>query len=376
MLDVLKKKSRKSLTIRAIISIAIVIGLLALTDFAVFDVITGPTELDITAQPERYEGKYVTIDAQNFLTDYVEHTTTTTNTKTGSRSTSVDGNSYIVFNAVDDYENGFSVWYYYSIYMKKDLKTQIYGLIDDTWNYWADETNTVAPPAKLKVTGTWTKLEPQLERYYKETLEEMGIVESDYDVVYLYTIDTSKLGGQSVGFFWACMVAALLLLIYFIINIAGIFSSKYAGNINKYLHNNPSVSLAAIEADFSQAHLVGKKAWVGRKWTVYIEGPKADILSNKELVWGYYFKQTGKYSSSQLRVFNKDKKMFSINLSESEAHEALKYYAEEQPHMVVGYTKELETSFQKNFTEFLNLKYNPAIQAEEVDSYFRNDGNM
>lgn len=115
MLDILKKKSRKSLTIRAIISIVIVIGLLALTKFAVFDVITGPTELDVTADPEQYEGKYVTIEVENFLTDYVEHTTTTTNTKTGSKSTSVDGNSYIVFNAVDDYENNSSIWYYYSI---------------------------------------------------------------------------------------------------------------------------------------------------------------------------------------------------------------------------------------------------------------------
>lgn len=174
-------------------------------------------------------------------------------------------------------------------------------------------------------------------------------------------------------FFWVCMAAAFLLLIYFIVNVVGIFSNRYAGKINTYLHNNPSVSLAAIEADFAQAHPIGKNAWVGRKWTVYVEGPKANILANRDLVWGYYFKQTGKYSVSQLRVFNMAKKMISINLSEDEAHEALKYYAEEQPHMIVGYTKELETSFQKNFTEFLNLKYNPAINAEQADPYFGNN---
>ena len=106
------------------------------------------------------------------------------------------------------------------------------------------------------------------------------------------------------------------LLIYFIVNVVGIFSNRYAGKINTYLHNNPSVSLAAIEADFAQAHPIGKNAWVGRKWTVYVEGPKANILANGDLVWGYYFKQTGKYSVSQLRVFNMAKKMISINLSE------------------------------------------------------------
>ena len=55
MLDILKKKSRKSLTIRAIISIVVVIGLLALTKFAIFDVITGPAELDVTVDPAQYE---------------------------------------------------------------------------------------------------------------------------------------------------------------------------------------------------------------------------------------------------------------------------------------------------------------------------------
>ena len=40
MLETLKKKSGKSRMTRAIVSIVIVIGLLALTKFAIFDVIT------------------------------------------------------------------------------------------------------------------------------------------------------------------------------------------------------------------------------------------------------------------------------------------------------------------------------------------------
>ena len=44
MLETLKKKSGKSRLTRAIVSIIVVIGLLALTKFAIFDVITGPTK--------------------------------------------------------------------------------------------------------------------------------------------------------------------------------------------------------------------------------------------------------------------------------------------------------------------------------------------
>ena len=132
------------------------------------------------------------------------------------------------------------------------------------------------------------------------------------------------------------MAAALLLLIYFIVNVVGIFSNRYAGKINTYLHNNPSVSLAAIEADFAQAHPIGKNAWVGRKWTVYVEGPKANIPANRGSGMGLLFQADGKIQRQPAPRFNMAKKMISINLSEDEAHEALKYYAEEQPHMIVG----------------------------------------
>ena len=164
MLETLKKKSGKSRLTRAIVSIIVVIGLLALTKFAIFDVITGPTKLDLTSSPDAYEGKYVTIDVENYLPDYVEHSTTTTNTSSGSKSTRIDGNSYIVFNSFDDYEQNASIWYYYSIYMNKNMQSDLNKKIDKTWDYWFDETGTVAPPETTTVTGTWTRLSSQLER--------------------------------------------------------------------------------------------------------------------------------------------------------------------------------------------------------------------
>ena len=121
----------------------------------------------------------------------------------------------------------------------------------------------------------------------------MGVEESEYDVIYLYTVDTAKIGGQAVSFFWVCMAAALAFLIYFIYNIINYFNSSYASSINAYLRDNSLVSIAAIESDFSQAHPVGNSLWVGRKWTVYMDGPKAKILPNSELVWGYYYRRTG-----------------------------------------------------------------------------------
>lgn len=369
MLETLRKKSRKSHIIRAVISAIIAAGLLIWTGFAIVNVILGPVKIDIEQDPDIYEGKYVTIDAENFLTDYVEHTTTTTR-KYGGSSTSVDGNSYIAFQSVPDYETGTSVWYFYSIYMDKNQQDMMYDLMDDTWDYWADETGTVAPPETLTVKGTWTKMESQMEQYYRETLEEMGMEESEYDVFYFYNLDTDRIGGQTQLFFWVLMAVALAAILFFIWNMVGIFSNAYAGNIHKYLQKDSSVSMADIEADFAQAHLIDKNTWLGRKWTVYIRGTKAEIVKNSDLIWGYYFRRTGRNSVSEMRLYTVDKKIYHVSLTEDETHTALEFYASEQPQMIVGYTKELEKSYQKDFSGFLELKYNPAQRAASADAFY------
>lgn len=369
MLETLKKRSRSSNLIRAIVSIIVAVALFAFTKFALFDVITGPAKLDITADPATYEGKYVSIDAEFFLNDYVEHTTTTKK-KYGGSTTRVDGHSYLAFQTVDDYENQMSTWYFYSVYMDKDEQSSMYTLIDQAWACLEDEEGTTAPPEPLTVKGTWTKMDSQMERYYRESLAELGVTEGEYDIFYFYNLDTSKLGGQDIIFFWVLSAIAVAALLYCVLCVLGLFNHSYIKEINKYLQKDTSASMAAIEQDFNSAHVIGKDLWIGRKWTIYMTGASANILSNKDLIWGYYFQRTGRNSVSEMRLFSKDKKASHISLSEKSTMEALKYYAAEQPQMVVGYTSELDKMYSKDFGSFLNLKYTPAMTAAAADSSY------
>ena len=93
------------------------------------------------------------------------------------------------------------------------------------------------------------------------------------------------------------------------------------------------------------------------------------IFSNKDAVWAYYYRRTGRNSVSQMRVFVIGEKAHLIPLSETLTQEALGYYQTEQPHMVLGYTAELEKLYNKNFQEFLNLKYNPVKQQHTQDPF-------
>lgn len=369
MLETLKKKSRSSNIIRAVISIIIVVALLAFTKFSIFDVITGPTKVDITAAPETYEGKYVTLDAEYFLYDYVDHTTTTTK-KYGGSTTTVNGQSYVAFQSVDDYENATSIWYFYSVYLDKSKQSSMSAKIDEAFDYLEDDTGSTPPPEPVTVTGTWSKMDSEMERYFGQALAELGVEETEYDKFYFYEIDTKKIGGFNPPLFWVMMAVAAAALLYGVLSIIGIFSNGYLKEIQKYLQKDSSVSMAMIEADFSQAHTIAKDVWIGRKWTVYMLGNKAMILANKDLIWGYYYRRTGRNSVSEMRLYTKERKLFHVSLSEADTQSALKIYVEEQPHMVIGYTNELEKMYNKNFTDFMNLKYNPAKNAAEADPYF------
>ncbi|MCI8951391.1 MAG: hypothetical protein HFG49_15390 [Lachnospiraceae bacterium] len=368
MLETLRKKSRKSNIIRVILSIIAVVALLAISKFAIFDVITGPTKLDITANPDAYEGMYVTIDTEFFLYDYVEHTTTTTR-KYGGKTTSTNGYSYVAFQSVNDYEADSSTWYFYSVYLDKSKQSSMNAKMNEAFEYWNDETGKIAPPDPVTVTGTWTKMDSEMERYFRSAMTDLEVTEGEYDKFYFYELDTKNIGGLNALLFWVVNAGAVALLLFAVLSLFGLFSNAYIKNIHQYLQKDSTISMAAIEEDFNQARNIAKNVWVGRKWTIYMDGAKAKILANKELIWGYYYSRTGRNSVSEMRLYTKAKKLFHISLSEKDTQEILKIYAAEQPHMVVGYTSELEKMYNKNFNGFLELQYNPAMRESSEDPF-------
>lgn len=362
MLETLKKKARKSNLWRIILSIIAIGIMMAVTKFAILDVITGPTRMDITAAPETYEGKYVTIDAEYFLYDYIEHTTTTTR-ESGSKTTSTNGYSYLAFQSVPQTGSEEDVWYFYSIYLNKNRQDEMSSKIDQTYAYLNDETGSANPPQPVKITGVWNKMDAQTERYFQKVLAEVGIEASDLNQVYLYELDTKNIGGVNATLFWVLTAVSAGLLLFALLSVLGLFSSAYMKNLQQYLQKNPTVSMQEIEEDFNQAHLISSDVWIGKKWTIYMQGNKACILTNSDLVWGYYYSRTGRYNVSEMRLFTRNKTQHGISLSEKNTQAALKIYVDEQAQMVIGYSKDLEKMYNKDFNGFLELRYNPVMRA-------------
>ena len=88
-----------------------------------------------------------------------------------------------------------------------------------------------------------------------------------------------------------------------------------------------------------------------------------DILPMQQQVWAYYYQRNGKNSVSQIRFFDLNQKLRSINIGQKLAGNLLVKVGENFNHIVVGYDAALEKIFKKDYNAFLNIKYNQAKAA-------------
>lgn len=359
MLEEALKKCRGSAKKAIIIALVVIVLAMVAPKLAPISFILGPKDLtgETNLDYADYEGKYVSIDIEYVFDYYLESYSVNTDTN-AKRLTSY---GYVVYNWDDD--SCFAV----ELSSKQDDKMN--KLMDQTVDYYNYGT---VPTEKITVKGTIKELKGQKLTYYKESVEGLGeVLTGIEDVAVAYVLDSSEVNGISNGFVFMAYIAAgiaLLIMVYYIFRyVTGGMKSK----LNKFLSTHQDITEEQIDADMISAAKIGKNVWAGKKYTVYIQGIYLNIIENKNLVWAYYYRRTGRNAVSQVRTYNKDHKMVVINMSNSLADELLKLYSETQPHIVVGYTKEVEKQYNKDFAGFLNLQYNPAQSLASTDDYNR-----
>lgn len=110
-------------------------------------------------------------------------------------------------------------------------------------------------------------------------------------------------------------------------------------------------TLDQLDEDFAEAEYIGKNLWIGNKCTYHIGYLYPYIIENKDLVWVYLTRVSGKSTSWQVNFCDKNKKMTSVAMkSKKKAKRIAEVYNNRFPHIVVGFNEDLEG--------FLNLRYN------------------
>lgn len=354
MYELLRKQIMKRTIIRVIIALVMIAVYFVMFQLTIIELIKGPAQITYDMDFAAYEGKQVTYDARCVLSEYVRIEESNTRTS----ATKVTDIGYLVF----DEESG----WLFGIQLKNKNEAGMDKLMEESIDYFLMYTDE--QPEGIKVTGTLIKLEDDDLRYYNETIDYLFEEVPEWkDYAAPYAIVDGTIGGVTSVAFYIFTAAAVLILIYLIYIIACFFTGKYKKKINKFLEENPSVSFNHIESDFAAASLFGKGVWIGTRWTFYIDGIYASLIPNKDIVWAYYFRRTGKRSESHIKIYTKEKKYYQINGSEKLSMEILQHYARQFPHIVTGYDKELEKLYSKDFEKFLEIKYRTEAAASEFE---------
>ncbi len=219
----------------------------------------------------------------------------------------------------------------------------------------------------IKYSGAVNKMTSEEYEYFKEYFLESDFTEEELDDWTLpYYINVGALTGGAATSAW--IIAGLGGALF----LAGVFLLVLALTGGKLKTFKKELAQAGFEEgsvdyEYEGARLFNKKSdfRVGRRLTFFLIGSKPHVVANDKLVWVYQSTtthrtngiKTGTTYAVMLRTF--DKKSFTVAVSnEGEAQEALQYISQTIPGAVVGYDDELNKMYQRDFQNFLQLKYN------------------
>ncbi len=350
MLEELRAKCKKSLRKQMIISAVIAIVLLVAPLMAPLRFLMGPKEMTDIANLEKYEGKYVSYEIEYAFDYYME--SYSYNSDTGRR-TSTNSYGYIVYDW--DANACFAV----EIASKHDKDMN--DIMDATWNGTEIEKTVVAE-------GTLKELKGDDLKYFKESAAYYEDIPGFENSVKYYVIDYNRINNVPLGIVALCYFGIMICAIFFIIALVKALTHKADKRVKKFLEANISVREDQIDNDLRTATKIGSNLWAGQLFTIYIASANIHILDNRNIVWAYYYSRSGRNSVSQVRTYNKDKKMVAINLSANLSQALLEEYVAKQPQMIVGYDRDLDKQYSKDFEGFLNLRYYAAKKQSEENT--------
>ncbi|MBQ4069614.1 MAG: hypothetical protein IJC76_10230 [Lachnospiraceae bacterium] len=360
MFNEIVKRVKRNQLISMMLFIVIAIICLAITRFNIINVVNGPENVNLVKNDIKdYNGKYIQVSIYHPLgiyeEDYVENTST--------KEQNTTHYAYLIYDADETYSN-------YSLYgamIPKSMYYEFNKLADESSNFLMSED--FLPTYKpFAFKGLVKKMDSIQLGYYNSVLSELGQPSVDE----AYYIDYNIMpGDMDYSFVVAFTVIAGIFVLIAIIMLILSFTNRGLVSIQKYVAKHPETSLERLDYEFQSSQCFAKNVWVS-KGHIFKCGPfSVKIIDLSDIVWAYYYKKTGKHPQSYIRMYNTKKRMLSVDASEKISYEILEYMEQMTPHIVLGYSKELQQTFDKNFNEFLNIKYNNSSMTED-EQFFSN----
>lgn len=367
MIEALKKKSFKS---SLILSIILTIAGAFLTVYYANDTLTAITGFKTfeDLEPDEIRNQLVEIDVTaNFgcyMEEYSENTTTHLRTTTDLYYVIWTGDA----NATD--------FRYMTIKVPAKWESEMEEIAENTYNEMYS--------APLHFVGKIHKLSSKEYEYFEEYFTESGWSAADVeDMTLPYYIDVmgTYVTPGSYSIYVLLFVVGVILLIY---GIYRIVKGARGGYLKKFRKDYESAgySESSIDSDLNSAVSYTKNGSIkiGRLCTYYnLTGTVPRAIPNNKIMWTYQNTTTHRTNGVKTGVtysvmvyVEGNKNAFTISVpNEATAQDILKKINEMLPWVVVGYSDELRKLFNKDRSQFLQLRYN-TVEHVAVEPGFEN----
>lgn len=260
-------------------------------------------------------------------------------------------------------ENGFI-----AVRVDESKIDQMDSICDDTWEVLLGNAKSLSSQT-VSVKGNVRVMDGDELYYYKDWFHAMEYTDDEMAEYALnYVLEDGAFANSISPMRLYIMTAASLVLaaiaVFMIVKAA---LGAYLKDIRKDFEQS-GLPESQIVSDYQSAKVISKDIRIGRLFTYNAVSTSPRAYLNKNMAWAYLYRtkhyRNGLYTGSSYNVLifeaNGTKQMGDIAAKKNLSEQILEYYANNFPHMVVGYSDDLKRLYHNDHNAFLALRYQQA----------------
>ena len=370
MLEELKKRSVRQVMPCVLILLVLGIGLLIYFGPKCFLLVRGPVKFEDLSIDE-LEGQYVTATYELTFGMFAEEITTETS-RYGSSSEYSSNQYYLMLvGGLDRYLYSEDYFEFVGVEFPKHYYSQADEVYNDSADFFTDDMSTLdVLDSGFTITGQIVPLTGELLGYYRDYAEQLDYTEEEFNQYFApYCLRVDKIGGMPYSIIALCTLGGVVLVVIAAVMLIRAQTGSYQKKlVNSLKAIGGDMEVERASNDYNTAQELVKGVRLGRLYLFNNLTAKSQAIPYKAIVWAYssdtkhkrYGVTTGTTYSADMYL--EDKSFHSIPLNKDARDKLIRFLAENVPGAIVGYSKELASLYQKDYTKFLQLRGEKAAQ--------------
>lgn len=255
------------------------------------------------------------------------------------------------------------------------------ALMEASWDYLdGKDDGSSLSDKQYEISGVIKKMPSDSLKFYKEYLEWDNMSAQEQEAFLPYYIVLDETGGIPYNFLIIALIVGSVCLLLGVIILIRYGSGGYQKAVKNYLATCPNREMTSEKIDFfikNTEPYHGVR--INSEFICGNNGNRTIFGDLSKLIWAYEhvtthrtnFVVTGKTYELILGFMDGKKQNLAVK-SEQDAIDIMKVLNDRCPHIILGYTDELQRAFSKDMNSFLQIKYQPTMAQSASGQDFSN----